>query len=86
MPYDHLIVEIGDRFVGTITLNRPDQLNTFNTPLAGELYNALIALDQDSKVRVVLIKGAGKAFCRYQGIALYRGYQQERQGTHFPGS
>jgi enoyl-CoA hydratase/carnithine racemase len=63
MAYDYLIVEINDRFVGSITLNRPDQLNTFNTPLAGELYEALIALDQDPKVRVVLIKGAGKAFC-----------------------
>lgn len=63
MAYDYLIVEINDRFVGTITLNRPEQLNTFNTPLAGELYEALIALDQDPNVRVVLIKGAGKAFC-----------------------
>lgn len=63
MAYQYLIVEINDRFVGTVTLNRPDQLNTFNTPLAGELYEALIDLDQDPKVRVVLIKGAGKAFC-----------------------
>jgi enoyl-CoA hydratase/carnithine racemase len=63
MAYDCLIVEINDRFVGSITLNRPDQLNTFNTPLAGELYEALMALDQDPKVRVVLIRGAGKAFC-----------------------
>lgn len=63
MAYQYLIVEINDRYVGTITLNRPDQLNTFNTPLAGELYEALIELDQDPTVRVVLIKGAGKAFC-----------------------
>ncbi len=63
MAYDYLIVEVNDRFVGTITLNRPEQLNTFNTPLAGELFDALTALDQDPKVRVVLIKGAGKAFC-----------------------
>lgn len=63
MAYDYLIVEINDRFVGTITLNRPEHLNTFNTPLAGELNDALLALDQDPKVRVILIKGAGKAFC-----------------------
>ena len=37
MTYENLIVEIGDDFVGEITLNRPEQLNTFNTPLAGEL-------------------------------------------------
>lgn len=63
MAYDYLIVEINDRFVGTITLNRPDHLNTFNTSLAGELYTALTEMDQDENVRVVLIKGAGKAFC-----------------------
>jgi enoyl-CoA hydratase/carnithine racemase len=63
MAYEHLIVEINDRFVGTITLNRPDHLNTFNSPLAQELYEALTTLDADPKVRVALLKGAGKAFC-----------------------
>jgi enoyl-CoA hydratase/carnithine racemase len=63
MAYEHLIVEINDRFVGTIILNRPDHLNTFNTALAQEVYEALTALDAAPDVRVVRIKGAGKAFC-----------------------
>jgi enoyl-CoA hydratase/carnithine racemase len=63
MSYTHLITEVSDRFVGTITLNRPDQLNTFNSVLAGELAEALKAVDDDPGVRVVLLKGAGKAFC-----------------------
>ena len=63
MQFENLIVAIDDHFVGEITLNRPEQLNTFNSALAGELYSALIALDDDPKVRVVLLKGAGKAFC-----------------------
>lgn len=63
MSYTHLITAVNDNFVGVITLNRPDQLNTFNTLLAGELTDALNAMDQDPKVRVVLLKGAGKAFC-----------------------
>jgi len=63
MPYKHLITEINDRFVGTIVLNRPEQLNTFNSLLAGELTAAFKAMDADSKVRVVLLKGSGKAFC-----------------------
>lgn len=63
MAYTHLITEVGERFVGTITLNRPDHLNTFNSLLAEELTNALLAMDSDPKVRVVLVKGAGKAFC-----------------------
>jgi enoyl-CoA hydratase/carnithine racemase len=63
MSYENLIVAVDDHFVGEITLNRPDQLNTFNSALSAELYTALLALDDDPHVRVVLLKGAGKAFC-----------------------
>ncbi len=63
MAYSNLIVEVDDNYVGSITLNRPDQLNTFNSPMASELYQAFLELDKDSQVRVVLVKGAGKAFC-----------------------
>jgi enoyl-CoA hydratase/carnithine racemase len=63
MAYENLIVSADDHFVGEIILNRPEQLNTFNSALAEELYNALLAMDNDPKVRVILIKGAGKAFC-----------------------
>ena len=63
MNYETLIVETGKDFVAAITLNRPDQLNTFNTPLAAELDQALEQLDADENVRVIIIKGAGKAFC-----------------------
>ena len=63
MSYEKVIVEIGDNHVGQITLNRPEQLNTFDSVMAGELYRALWELDEDKSVRVVLVKGAGKAFC-----------------------
>ncbi len=64
MDYENIIVEIGaDDFVGKITLNRPENLNTFNVPLAKELAHALQALDADKNVRVVILRGAGKAFC-----------------------
>lgn len=63
MAYTHLLTEVGDKFVGTITLNRPDQLNTFNSLMAEELADAFRAMDADPKVRVLLVKGAGKAFC-----------------------
>lgn len=63
MSYKHLLTEVTDRFIGIITLNRPEQLNTFNSQLAGELASALTAMDEDATVRVVLLKGEGKAFC-----------------------
>ncbi len=63
MNYDHLIVSAENDHVATITLNRPDQLNTFNTAMAIELTSALDALDADADTCVIIIKGAGKAFC-----------------------
>jgi enoyl-CoA hydratase/carnithine racemase len=48
--------------VGVITLNRPEDMNTFSTEMAKELNQALIQLDNDSNIRVVVVKGAGKAF------------------------
>jgi enoyl-CoA hydratase/carnithine racemase len=62
MSYEHIITTINESFVGTIILNRPDQLNTFNSKFADELNTALQAMDENQNVRVILIKGAGKAF------------------------
>lgn len=63
MSYENVIVEIGDDFIAEITLNRPNNLNTFNMPLAIELNEALQELDSKTEVRVIILKGAGKAFC-----------------------
>ena len=63
MSYENVIVEIGADSVAEITLNRPDNLNTFNVPLATELNRALQELDSERRVRVVILKGAGKVFC-----------------------
>jgi enoyl-CoA hydratase/carnithine racemase len=63
MGYETVKVEIGDDFVAEITLNRPKNLNTFNVPLAKELDCAFEELDSDERVRVIIVKGAGKAFC-----------------------
>ena len=62
MSYEHIITSINDRFVGTITLNRPEQMNTFNSLFAVELNTALQEMDEDRNVRVILVRGAGKAF------------------------
>ena len=61
MSYSTVIVE-HENYVGTITLNRPEQFNTFSSEMAIELNQALIQLDNETKVRVVVVKGAGKAF------------------------
>ena len=65
MLYENVIVETNDKFVGKIILNRPEQMNTFTTELSQELYDALWQMDGDEAVRVILIKGNGRAFCAW---------------------
>lgn len=63
MAFENLQVNIGEDFVAELILNRPRQLNTFNSPMAAELVQALRQLDEDATARVIVLKGAGKAFC-----------------------
>jgi enoyl-CoA hydratase/carnithine racemase len=49
--------------VATLTLNRPDQFNALSAALLAALESALHALANDRLIRVVVIAGAGKAFC-----------------------
>lgn len=58
-----VVVEKLDNFLGEITLNRAESLNTFTLDLARELTDALLEMDKDPAVRVIIVKGAGKAFC-----------------------
>ena len=62
MEYQTVIVERKDH-IGLITLNRPEQFNTFTSQFAAELNNALRELDQDPQIRAVIIKAAGRHFC-----------------------
>jgi enoyl-CoA hydratase/carnithine racemase len=63
MTYEKVVVAIGANYVAELTLNRPENLNTLDSPMAEELHAALMQLDADPQVRVVLLKGAGRAFC-----------------------
>jgi enoyl-CoA hydratase/carnithine racemase len=49
--------------VGTVTLNRPAVLNALHTDLAAELADAAEAAGKDPDVWVVVVRGAGRAFC-----------------------
>lgn len=60
--YSHLRVETNDG-VHTITLDRADKLNAVNGALAVALADALDDAARDDAVRVVVITGAGRAFC-----------------------
>jgi enoyl-CoA hydratase len=49
--------------VAVITLDRPDRLNALSIDLALELDSVLLAVGDDNAVRVVVLTGAGRAFC-----------------------
>ncbi|MEO7854157.1 MAG: crotonase/enoyl-CoA hydratase family protein [Rubrivivax sp.] len=52
-----------DNGVATVTLNRPDKLNAFTTQMRDELVAVFDQTDADDAVRVVIVTGAGRAFC-----------------------
>jgi 2-(1,2-epoxy-1,2-dihydrophenyl)acetyl-CoA isomerase len=68
MDYQHLIVQLRDG-VMTITLDRPDVLNSFNRRMADELVAALADAARDDSVRAVLLTGSGRGFCAGQDLA-----------------
>jgi len=49
--------------IATITLNRPEKLNAFNTRMMQEMIAAFDTTDADDAVRCVIVTGAGRAFC-----------------------
>lgn len=67
MNYECLLYEVQDG-VATITLNRPDVFNAFNDQQSYDLQDALKQVSRDANVRVVVLTGAGKAFCSGQDL------------------
>jgi 2-(1,2-epoxy-1,2-dihydrophenyl)acetyl-CoA isomerase len=61
--YAHLQIATTTDGVRTITLDRPDKLNAVNGALATSLVTALDDAGRDDAVRVVVLTGAGRAFC-----------------------
>ena len=62
MAYETLLTEVRDGIL-TLTLNRPDRLNAFTDIMARELIEVFDRADEDDSVRVVVVTGAGRAFC-----------------------
>ena len=60
--YETLSVEQRGQ-VDWLTLNRPDSLNAINTPMVTELRDYFGNLSENQDTRIVVIRGAGKAFC-----------------------
>jgi enoyl-CoA hydratase/carnithine racemase len=62
-PFDPLVLNASRGGIARLTLNRPGQYNALSAEMLAALHAALDALAEDTSVRVVVIGGAGKAFC-----------------------
>ena len=62
MSYEHILVEVAEG-IGTVTLNRPDKLNSFAGRMRQEIADAVEELSDREEVRVLIITGAGRGFC-----------------------
>lgn len=62
MAYTTIAWEVSDG-VGTLTFNRPDRLNGITNTMTRELHELLHSIAADDSVAVIIITGAGKAFC-----------------------
>src|SRR5947208_9081152 len=62
MSYETLLYGV-DGAIATITLNRPDRLNTIVPPMPDEIEAAVNAAVADDDVNVIVLRGAGRSFC-----------------------
>lgn len=68
MTYQHIVFDVQDG-VARLTLNRPDKLNSFIGAMHQELRAALAQVESDKTIRVLVLTGAGRAFCAGQDLA-----------------
>jgi len=66
--YETITLDVADG-IATLTLNRPDKLNAFNTKMMQEMIAAFDETDANDDVRVVIVTGAGRAFCAGADLA-----------------
>ncbi len=70
--------------VATITLNRPEALNTIVPPLPDEVESAVARATGDAQVKVIVLRGAGRAFCA--GYDFGEGFQQWGEAMNTDGA
>jgi len=75
-PASSLVLDHRENGVAVLTLNRPDRLNALNKDLAVTLNAALTSISTDKNVSIVVLTGAGRAFCAGGDLAVIgKGHQ-----------
>jgi enoyl-CoA hydratase/carnithine racemase len=74
-------LDVDDDGIGTITLNRPEKLNALSNELSQELADAVQRIAGDTRVRAVIVTGAGRAFCAGGDIESMRKHAELQDWT-----
>lgn len=69
MTHQETLYQVADR-VATITLNRPDKLNAWTGTMEQEVRASIHEAEQDPRVRVIILTGAGRGFCAGADMSL----------------
>lgn len=62
MSFEHILYDVKAR-VATITLHRPEKRNALNGAMVAELQTVFKQAEEDTAVKVIVLKGSGEAFC-----------------------
>ncbi len=78
MAYSSLLLEVDERGIALVTINRPDKLNALNRAVIDDLEDCFQDLDSDDDIRCVILTGAGhKAFAAGADIQMFRDMGEE---------
>jgi enoyl-CoA hydratase/carnithine racemase len=80
LTYQHILYEVGDK-IATITLNRPDRMNAWTPIMERDVRHAMEAAAADENVRVIVLTGAGRAFCAGADMDALKGLIQRTSGA-----
>ena len=80
---DEVLYAVADH-IATITLNRPQRMNTISGPMLNQLTQRLLQADADKDVRVVILTGTGRAFCA--GLDLTEATRSDNSGGIMGGA
>ena len=79
MEYETILVEKREG-IPVITLNRPEKLNAINPQMRREFLSVLDELGADEATRVIIVTGAGRAFCAGADVGMFEETKCELEG------
>src|ERR1700761_4378992 len=85
VTYQHILYDVSEK-IATITLNRPDRMNAWTPIMERDVRHAMEAAAADDNVRVIVLTGAGRAFCAGADMEALKGIDpnEVRRGESTP--